>query len=288
MKFSCIICKGQDYTKIANKTRDSNINVVKCLNCSHVQLFPLPTDLEEKKFYDKDKQTRLLHKRTTVMKLRKISEFDTKRRVNAIGSYFNAGEPLSLLDIGTGYGFFLEELRKLGFNPVGLEISKDRLRIAKKITSSPIWNFEIKGSNKTGKNFNIVTMFHVLEHIKDPIKLCGNLKTYLKEDGVLIIEVPNRNNYLLRLSKQYRDFFWQRAHLSYFTPEVIKNTLKKSGYNRIRISGVQRYGIKNALNWLVFGKPQLKDPSYNSKNNPYKNYLEKNLNCDTLWVKAKV
>ena len=184
-------------------------------------------------------------------------------------------------------------MKKAGFNPTGIEIGKDRRIIAKKVTSVPIWSNKIKGPNRSGKKFDIICLFHVLEHIQDPIKLCSDLKSYLKKNRTLIIEVPNTNHYLLNIDKHYRNFYWQRAHISYFTAETVKVVLKKAGFRKVKIVGVQRYTFINAANWLIFKKPQLKNPSYKTGifsqvDNLYRKFLINNLSCDTLWIEAKV
>ena len=291
MRFTCIICQNHKPKTIASRTRDSDHNVVQCTVCSHLQLYPLPKEKEESKFYDKDQQTKLLNKSFTLEDLQRRSEADTQRRIETLTNNFKSRQ--SLLDIGTGYGFFLDAAQNNGFETTGLEISRDRLKIAQKVTDAAIWTFKIDGPNKTGKKFDIVTLFHVLEHIKNPIKLCNDLKTYLKKKGVLIIEVPNANDYLLQIKKPYRNFYWQIAHISYFTPKTVTQVLRRAGYRKIKIIGVQRYSFQNALNWLIFGKPQLKNPTYTShifsfieKN--YKNFLSKKKICDTLWIEARI
>jgi len=74
-------------------------------------------------------------------------------------------------------------------------------------------SFAIDGPNKTGKKFDVITLFHVLEHIKNPVKTLADLRTYLKADGTLIVEIPNADDFLLQINKNYKDFFWQRASL---------------------------------------------------------------------------
>ena len=291
MKFSCILCKGQEFFQISKKTRDSKIEVVQCNSCSHIQLYPLPSKQEEERFYNQDVQTRSLRRKFSVKDLEKISLPDTQRRIRLISESASRGK--TLLDIGTGYGFFLKAAKEAGFNPTGLEVGTDRLKVAKTITKVPIWNSRIAGKNTKRKKFDLITLFHVLEHVEDPIKLCQDLSTYLNKKGSLIIEVPNTDHYLNRVFKEYQDFYWQRAHLSYFTPTILREVLKEAGFRKIKLVGIQRYSFINSINWIIFKKPQLKNPSYETKafaliDYIYKKILKSNLKCDTLWIEAKV
>lgn len=291
MKFTCIICTSHKSKIIAQKSRDDNSQVVKCVSCSHVQLFPLPSHSGDKAFYDKDLQAKNVFKKINIHDLKKRSIEDTKRRVNTITEEF--GKSNSILDVGSGYGFFLKALSNLGFKITGLEVSNIRREISKTVANVPLQSKAITGPNRTKNRYSVITLFHVLEHIQSPIKLCVDLKSYLKEDGVLIVEIPNTNHYILKISKPYKYFYWQRAHISYFTPETVLKVLKNAGYGKIKIKGVQRYTFINALHWIFFGKPQLDSPSYETKtfswiDNLYKKFLTKNLLCDTLWIEAKV
>lgn len=291
MKFNCILCKGQDYFLISLKTRDSNHRVVRCTNCSYIQLYPLPTEKDQTKFYNQDQQTKLLNPQISIEDLQKKTAADTQRRVTTLVANFSPGQ--SILDVGTGYGFFLKSAAEKGFKATGLEIGSNRLIIARRVTTAPIWTFRINGPNKTKEKFDIVTLFHVLEHITDPIKFTQDLQTYFKKDGRLIIEIPNAQDYMLKISSAYKDFYWQIAHISYFTPKTVSAALKRAGYSKIKITGVQRYSFINALNWLLFRKPQLETPTYNSRlfsfvEDTYKKYLVKNEICDTFWIEAKV
>ncbi len=290
MKFTCLICSAHQSKIIATKTRDSSNLVAKCLSCSHIQLFPLPSADEDKVFYNRDLQAKNVLRKINTYDLEKRSAVDTNRRIASIQAEFDNNK--SVLDVGSGYGFFLKALENLGFRAMGLEVSSDRREISRSITSTPTLSKAITGPNKTKRKYNIITLFHVLEHIKDPIKLCADLKSYLNNDGTLIIEIPNANHYLLKIS-HYKGFYWQRAHLSYFTPKTVSTVLKKAGYRKIKIIGVQRYTFINALHWIFFKKPQLQNPLYETKmfsiiDNIYKNYLTKRLTCDTLWIEAKV
>ncbi len=289
--FRCILCESKDYQAVAPQTRDSDQRIIKCQKCSHIQIFPLPKTADENKFYNEDEQTRLLYKNIDIEEFEKRASFDTQRRIGLIENNFKRN--ISILDIGCGYGFFIKLAKDAGFNATGLEVSKERREIAQKVTGEKILPRAIQGKNKSGKKYDVITLFHVLEHIKNPIELARDLKTYLKPNGTIIIEVPNANDYLLTLNRNYKDFFWQRAHISYFTPETINEVLKKAGHKNVKIIGIQRYSFQNALNWISRGKPQLQNPKYGASKfklieSIYKNFLAKNLICDTLWIEAKV
>lgn len=291
--FKCVLCGESGYESTSDHTRDFKDQIVRCLSCQHVQMFPIPSLATEKEFYAKDKQARLIKTHINFENLKKRSEYDNARRAEEIAKKFSPSD--HILDIGSGYGFFLRAMESKGFkNLTGFDISPARLKIAKKFTRASLLGKTIKSSNKTGKRYGAVTMFHVLEHLRNPIELCSFLTTYLRTNGTLIIEVPNADDSMLNFSKEYRKFFWQRAHISYFTARTVKKILKESGYSKVKIKGIQRYSFENALNWFKFQKPEISDPTYETTDkliwleNFYKKTRTENLKCDTLWIEAKV
>lgn len=289
MSFRCIICSGSVSKTLSEKTRDSRQKIFKCGTCCHVQLFPLPNESSEKEFYDKDKQTKLIRKHFNLDEFEESATFDNKRRVHLLISKIKKNK--SILDVGCGYGFFIKELKKMGLKASGVEISKERRSIARKMSNENIFNFRIDGKRRIHKKFDVVTLFHVLEHVKDPINFLTDLRMYLNNNGRLLIEVPNLNFYLMSLSDAYKDFFWQSAHISYFTPKILVDVLNEAGYKNIKVSGVQRYSFTNALYWIARGKPQLNKPSYESRlpfDKLYKKIVTELNLSDTLWIEAVV
>lgn len=285
---TCIICGNNVFTRISNQLRDSDQHtVVMCLTCGHIQISPIPSSEEDKVFYNKNRQAKNIGKTTNINRLFKISSNDTRRRVKFIAD--RSPKTASILDIGTGYGFFVDSLSKLGNPTKGIEVSKERRDAAAKFTDVKILNIDLYNSKiEPYEHFDIITLFQVLEHLRDPIKFCTILREYLTEGGVIVIEVPNHNDWMLNACATYRSFYYQRAHISYFTPDTLRYVLTKADFPEIEMIGVQRYSIKNMLNWRLFNKPQLQSPSFEVSrifswlDHYYKSRLERLMRCDTI------
>ena len=105
----------------------------------------------------------------------------------------------------------------------------------------------------------------------------------------MLIEVPNLADELLDQQLEYRSFYWQRGHMSYFDASHLELALRKAGAMHFEIAGVQRHGLRNLLHWLDQRGPQLDDPNYEAKEPAlqrveglYKADRERRLTCDTL------
>ena len=98
-------------------------------------------------------------------------------------------------------------------------------------------------------------MFHVFEHLPDPIDILSQLKTKMRSSGRVIIEVPHANDFLLNVAENlaFKEFTLWSQHLILHTRFSLKIILEYCGFKNIVIEGVQRYPLSNHLQWLAKG-----------------------------------
>lgn len=139
-----------------------------------------------------------------------------------------------ILDVGTGTGFFLNEMKEYGWQVSGVEKSDDAREFAKSefnLENLPTEElFKLKG-----KSYDVISLWHVLEHIH---QLNVNMDTFfslLKDDGKLLIAVPNHNSYD---AKHYNEF-WAAydvpRHIWHFTPAQMKQLGEKHGFKLLSL-----------------------------------------------------
>ena len=114
-----------------------------------------------------------------------------------------------------------------------------------------------KNINEFEKKFDVITMFHVLEHIPHQIQTLKIIKKKLKKNGKLIVEVPHADDFLLNFDelKEFKDFTFWSEHLILHTFFSLKKILRKAGFKNIKIRYFQRYGFDNHLGWFLKKKP---------------------------------
>lgn len=136
--------------------------------------------------------------------------------------------------------------------------------------------------------YDIITLFHVLEHLPDPKTILAELSKFLKEEGKIIIEVPNSDDALLKLyqSDAFSDFTYWSCHLFLFNTKTLEMLCSQAGFQVDYIQQVQRYPLSNHLHWLAKNKPGghsiwsfLDSEQLNSE---YANRLASLGMCDTL------
>ncbi|WP_415578382.1 class I SAM-dependent methyltransferase, partial [Helicobacter burdigaliensis] len=103
----------------------------------------------------------------------------------------------------------------------------------------------------------IITAFHVVEHLQDPIIILKELSACLKENGKMIIEVPNANDALLTIykNKAFREFTYWSPHLYLYSLHTLRLLGEKADLKVEFVKCIQRYPLSNTLYWLSNGLP---------------------------------
>lgn len=133
-----------------------------------------------------------------------------------------------ILDVGCGTGAFLESCRTAGWQVVGVEPDAEAASVA-----STKLKIDIQSSiHKLEKQnpFNVITLWHVLEHIPDLNETIQRFHHHLTNDGSLVIAVPNSDSYDAQYFKQYWAAYDVPRHLHHFTPATIEPLFKKHNF----------------------------------------------------------
>ncbi|MBI5888767.1 MAG: class I SAM-dependent methyltransferase [Deltaproteobacteria bacterium] len=290
MKDACNLCLSDGFELVKSALRDQGAEqkVYRCLACGHVQLLPRPTAEEDSAFYDANRQDRNRGKEIDYERLRLNNLFDTERHVSLIKGLC-ADKGSRILDIGAGYGFFVNRLYGAGYTKaMGIEVSEERRAMAVNRGRAEIIDFDVLSPGCDIGRFAIVTLFHVLEHMADPVAFLRGIKGLLSDGAVFVCEVPNVNELLLERSKTYNDFYWIRAHLNYFSAKTLVDCFTKAGYAGVQMRFEQRYGLLNMCNWLSKGTPQIDHPvfeidgAYKPVEDFYREHLASMRKTDTI------
>lgn len=160
----------------------------------------------------------------------------------------------SFLDFGCGTGGLLCRVKPIAQKAHGVEPEK---RFAENYRQLSLQVFDNLSLIPHGSAYDIITLFHVLEHLPDPKTKLAQLSKLLKENGQIIIEVPNSDDALLTLyeCKAFQLFTYWSCHLYLFNMVTLSKLAEQSGLKVNFIKQVQRYPLDNHLYWLSRGKP---------------------------------
>lgn len=215
-----------------------------------------------------------------------MEEIDSHRRA----SYFNDTYQRffkKILDFGCGSGKFLSLLKQNTEAKFELSALEPNTKYKEFLSS----NFKLYENidDLPDNTFDYITMFHVLEHLKNPIEVINKLYDKLSLNGQLIIEVPNINDalisfYKLRSAKRHLLVPW---HLYYYNAVTLTLLTAKTKFKiNSLIEGIQRYPLANHLYWLAYELPgghliweKMSNPDINRE---YTKLLTTNNMTDTL------
>lgn len=226
----CPICEGTDFDPFLTcedyTVSHEKFNIVKCKQCNFLFTNPRPDAKSIGKYYQAEAY--ISHTNTNKGIINKIYQLVRKKtlknKLNIINGLSNSKSGI-LLDVGCGTGAFLEVCQQAGWQVRGVEPDENARALAQQKIKSSI-HTDITALNE--KNyFDTITLWHVLEHVNSLEATIIQLKSLLKEQGKLIIAVPNH------LAKEAISFqeYWAAydvpRHLYHFTPNSIKQLFEK-------------------------------------------------------------
>lgn len=206
---------------------------------------------------------------------------DDNRRFGQFEKYI-AG---NVLDFGCGWGGFLALAKSRAETVSGLELRAHCLEHIRE--NDPDIRLG-RHLSEFEAAFDVVTLFHVLEHIPHQQKILEEIRGNLGARGTIIIEVPHAEDYLIQTldMPEFRAFTFWSEHLVLHTKNSLENVLKNAGFKNISIEGYQRYGYTNHLGWFLDRKPggheKYKNHEIAALEQAYKNSRVETNTCDTL------
>ncbi len=155
-----------------------------------------------------------------------VRSYTLKNKIKLITSLTTERQ---LLDIGAGTGHFLNKAKEAGFQVTGLEPDEDARKMAASLNNVDLLPID-ELSNILPASKDVVTMWHVLEHVYNLTDDLTSISRLVKENGVFIIAVPNYTSY----DAQYYKADWAAydvpRHLYHFSPKSIIHLVEKFGF----------------------------------------------------------
>jgi len=181
------------------------------------------------------------------------------RRLGILEKYYSVNTDTKIIDIGGGKGEFANlvcekyngtvHLLEPGGGRINNVMSGNIVKINRLLDSE----FALENSS----TFDVVTAFHVLEHVIDPIQFVSNCFSMVKPGGLVYIEVPNQDDARQELSKYYKDNIWYcQAHISYFSHATLKYILDTLKIEKYEFGAFERYDYENYIFWRDNNRPQ--------------------------------
>ena len=227
--FECIVCGDTNRSPLYSKNQ---WKLYKCNHCSLGVLDPQPStkqlqNLYTKEYFESHYQENLL---LNSLQLRDRLKQEN-HRIRFFHKFKKAG---SILDIGCGRGYFLLACRRHGYSVQGTDISDAAASHVRSEFGIPVYVGKLKSMELAVACFDVITMWHSLEHTADPNLYIKTAHKWLKNDGVLVVDVPNYEGYDARKFRDKWDHWDLPFHFYHFTPDSIIFLLEKHGFKVLK------------------------------------------------------
>jgi SAM-dependent methyltransferase len=140
-----------------------------------------------------------------------------------------------LLDVGCGTGLFLHLAQERGLDVEGIELSPSAVAYARENYGLQVQEGTLASATLPESSFHVVTMWHVLEHLPDPVAALRAIERALVPGGLLLVGVPNVASVEARLFGRRWFSLDAPRHLVHFAPETLGQALEGAGYTVERI-----------------------------------------------------
>ena len=221
----CNLCGSTEFDVLSKIGKGNKpLNTVICKKCGLVWSYPFPID----PFNYYQKHYRIQYKGTFTPKKKHIF-----RAAHAAVGRFNLLKHLlkprwRVLEVGSGGGEFLYLLNKLGYDAFGIEPNEGYAEYAKNEYQLNIKNGFLQNTQFEENSFDMVTLWHVFEHMDNPADILKKIHSFLATDGLLVIEVPNVEAICSSPSNTFH-----AAHLYNFNQFTLCRMAERAGFTMV-------------------------------------------------------
>ncbi|AMS27892.1 hypothetical protein AEM51_13575 [Bacteroidetes bacterium UKL13-3] len=207
----------------------------RCNNCSFLFTNPRPRAIEIGLYYQSDRYVSHAGDKQNLSFMYKVydvvRDYSIKQKLKLIKSYHPNGK---LMDLGCGLGYFLNGVVKdKTFDALGVDVSTEAIDYVKQK-----FGYAVLGEDKLDTieehSFDVITQWHVLEHVHLLNERMQQLKRMLKPNGTLFIAVPNSNSWDAKHYREFWDGYDVPRHLYHFNQKSFGLLMQKHGFEVIQ------------------------------------------------------
>lgn len=213
------------------------IKVMDCELCGYAHQYPLPSDDDFKEYYNEQFYEQYHYYITNDAEDSEWIALECRDKI-AQCLELSGKSKLSVLDIGSGPGYFLQACRDVGCQTKGIEPARQSWEYSTQELGLDV--DQAFYSADTYQSFGSYDLLHnktVLEHLADPLEMLQLMRENLNEGGLLCITVPNEFNKFQNILHQHleKDAWWVTPeHLNYFTTYTLSRLMERAGFEVLR------------------------------------------------------
>jgi len=208
-------------------------DICKCKTCSFAFTQDFPTEDKIARYYDAPEYVSHsdTHKGIINFLYHQVRKISLRSKARLVTKYSSIKKG-KLLDIGSGTGYFLNKMKERKWIVTGIEKAEDARKFTKQKfdidSQSSEYLYEIPCKTK-----DVVTMWHVLEHLEHLNSVLDHIQGILKDDGILVIALPNKASLDAAHYQEYWAAYDVPRHLWHFSPSDFEHLAKRHQFELI-------------------------------------------------------
>ena len=240
-RVSCNLCGSREaeplFSQVDTLTGESTpFTVVKCRHCGLQYVNPRPPAIEIARFYPREFVSYQFELDAPGSSLRErlvgaITRSAARQRVKMLAQAVKLGPDTRVLDVGCGKGVFLYALKqRFGCDVTGVDFDAEAVRYCRDQLGISAIQGGAAELAALAPGFDIITMWHFLEHEFDPLSVLRTVHRLLADDGTLIVEVPNVDSVENAIFGRRSYLYDLPRHLFHFSPLTLRALLERAGF----------------------------------------------------------
>ena len=231
-----------------SKKKVADYSVLKCRDCNFVFLNPVPENLDD--FYESDEYRRQWDYEFSPESINIKYNHEQNERIARIGleNIYNK----SVLDLGAASGVFLNAISSVASKTIACEPAEMYKNYLQR--QGHVYYPYPEDAISKDEKVDILTSFDAIEHVENPKLFVKHAFELLKPGGKFILSMPNLNDVIKKIQEEkFNPFFYQTAHLNYFSSEVVSELFNGTNFVNIKVDYLHKYGIENMIRWAKYG-----------------------------------
>lgn len=140
----------------------------------------------------------------------------------------------SLLEVGCGYGFFLDEASRFFSRRAGTELSADAARKAEETSGADIYTSDLTALPASVTDFDVIVMINVIEHVYEPLTFLLSLRKRLKPGGRLMLSTPDIGSFWYKIMKKKWPSFKVPEHVVFYDGKSMADLLRRAEFHALK------------------------------------------------------
>ena len=229
----CVLC-GHSQKAVLFETDDYMTRdpfwLIQCQVCRLVETAPRPQPEKMNQYYPDEyfglSGRRFLGPGEMIIRLARLW------RADAIHRYFRL--PGRVLDIGCGRGWMLAKLKQLGWECYGTEWSETLVKLHQQNGLQVVRELDLRDCHFPDQFFDAVTLWHVFEHIPNPVEILSEIHRILKPGGLIVLATPDVGGLSARLTRQAWFSLDVPRHLFHYSHNTLAAIIERAGFRILR------------------------------------------------------